>query len=373
MTPTWIDAAIGGTAGLVLSAALIRWVAPLGWMDHPDTSRKKHARPTARTAGVALWLMLIATQSTGRMPFHLDLPDWAAVHFMAFTGLLDDRFNLRARYKALAGLAVAVLLAFHVALSLGRTVEYVSFLGLSLPSHPVVLVPVLMLWFWALPQAYNLIDGINGLSMGYAALLLGVLGWNLGGQPTLFWGGLMAVLALNFPKARHFMGDCGALMMGTFFAILGLEAFALRDPNLLLWVFAYPIVDVCLVVSIRYWKHRPLGEADRSHLHHWMMDRMKGRSWFATPILLTIAALPMLHATALPGHETTSLMGLGVLLVLALKAFKDRVTTRERSEATAQVRREIPFMVSGSVRAVSDSVRAVSGGYRAVSGPHPKF
>jgi uncharacterized membrane protein len=104
-----------------------------------------------------------------------------------------------------------------------------------------------------------------------------------------------------------------------------------------------------------------------------MMDRMKGRSWFATPILLTIAALPMLHATALPGHETTSLMGLGVLLVLALKAFKDRVTTRERSEATAQVRREIPFMVSGSVRAVSDSVRAVSGGYRAVSGPHPKF
>ena len=366
MTPTWIEAAIGGAAGLTLSAALIRWVGPLGWMDRPDDSRKKHARPTPRTAGIVLWLMLIAAQATGRMPFHLDPTDWICVHLMAFIGLLDDRFNLRARYKALAGLAVAVMLAFHVALSLGRAVEYVSFLGLSLPSHPAVLVPVLMLWFWALPQAYNLIDGINGLSMGYAALLLGVLGWNLGGQPVLLWGGLAAVLALNFPKARHFMGDCGALLMGTFFAILGMEAFALRNPDLLLWVFAYPIVDVCLVVGIRYWKDRPLAEADRSHLHHWMMDRMRGRSWFATPTLLTLAALPMLRATALPGHETVSLMGLGVLLALALKAFKDRVTTREQQEATAQVRREIPFMVSGSVR-------AVSGSYRAVSGSHPKF
>jgi UDP-GlcNAc:undecaprenyl-phosphate GlcNAc-1-phosphate transferase len=366
VTPTWIEAAIGGAAGLTLSAALIRWVGPLGWMDRPDDSRKKHARPTPRTAGMVLWLMLIAAQLTGRMPFHLDPSDWVCLHLMAFIGLLDDRFNLRARYKAMAGLVVAVMLAFHVALSLGRAVEYVSFLGLSLPSHPVVLIPVLMLWFWALPQAYNLIDGINGLSMGYAALLLGVLGWNLGGQPVLLWGGLAAVLALNFPKARHFMGDCGALLMGTFFAILGMEAFALRDPDLLLWVFAYPIVDVCLVVGIRYWKDRPLAEADRSHLHHWMMDRMRGRSWFATPILLTIAALPMLRATALPGHETVSLMGLGVLLALALKAFKDRVTSRGLKEATAQVRREIPIMVSGSVR-------AVSGGYRAVSGPHPKF
>jgi len=366
VTPTWIEAAIGGAAGLVLSAALIRWVAPLGWMDHPDTSRKKHARPTPRTAGMALWLMLIASQLTGRMPFHLDLPDWAAVHCMAFTGLLDDRFDLRPRYKAMAGLAVAVMLACHVALSLGRTVDYVSFLDLSLPSHPVVLVPLLMLWFWALPQAYNLIDGINGLSMGYAALLLGVLGWNLGAQPVLLWGGLAAALALNFPKARHFMGDCGALMLGTFFAILGVEAFALRDPNLLLWVFAYPIVDVFLVVGIRRWKGRPLGEADRSHLHHWMMDRMKGRSWFATPILLTIAASPMLRATAIPGHEAISLLGLVVLLGLALKAFKDRVTTRDRQGVTSQVRREIPFMVSGNVR-------AVSGGVRAVSGSHPKL
>jgi UDP-GlcNAc:undecaprenyl-phosphate GlcNAc-1-phosphate transferase len=304
---------------------------------------------------MVLWAMLLAAQVSGRMPFHLDPLDWAGIHLMAFIGLLDDRFNLRPRYKALAGLAAAVLLASHVAMTLGRAVEYVSFLDLALPSHPVVLVPLLTLWFWALPQAYNLIDGINGLSMGYAALLMAVLSWNLGAQPALLWGGLVAVLVLNFPRAHHFLGDCGALMLGTFYAVLGVEAFAFRNPNLLLWVFAYPILDVCLVVGIRSWKGRPLGGADRSHLHHWMMDRTHGRSWFATPILLTIAALPMLRATAIPGHESMSNLGLGILVVLALKAFKDRVTAKEPVGASAQIRREIPFMVASGVHEVSGS------------------
>jgi UDP-GlcNAc:undecaprenyl-phosphate GlcNAc-1-phosphate transferase len=295
-------------------------------------------------------------QLSDKAPFRLDLPDWAAVHAMAFIGLLDDRLNLRARYKALAGLAVAMMLALHVATTTGGGGGTVPFLGLSIPNHPMFLFPLLMLWFWAVPQAYNLIDGINGLSLGLAALLLGVLGWNLGSQSPLFWGGLVAVLALNFPKARHFSGDCGALMLGTLFAILGVQAFGLKNPDLLLWVFAYPIVDVSLVVGIRRWKGLPLGEADRSHLHHWMMDRIGGRSWLATPALLVLAALPMLRATAIPGHVEASLLGLVALVLLALKAFKDRVG-KHAQEATAltQVRREIPFMVSGAIREPSGS------------------
>lgn len=354
MASSWTQPALGFALGLALSGALIRWVGPLGWMDLPDAARKKHGRPTARTGGLVLWLVLMAAHATGQWRFHLDLADWAGVYAMAFIGMLDDRFNLRPRYKAMAGFGVALMLAFHVTGTLGRQLEEVSFLDFTLSSHPAVLVPLLTLWFWALPQAYNLIDGINGLAMGFAALALGVLGWNLGAQSGLFWGGLAAVLVLNFPKARHFLGDCGALMLGTLFAILGVEAFALRNPNLLLWVFAYPTVDVLLVVGIRAWKGLPLGGADRSHLHHWMMDRMNGRSWFATPTLLCIAALPMLHATNLPGHEAMSRMGVVVLAILALKAFRDRVTAKDQP-ATAQVRREIPFMVSGNVREVSGS------------------
>jgi UDP-GlcNAc:undecaprenyl-phosphate GlcNAc-1-phosphate transferase len=341
---------MGAAFGLGLSLALIHWVAPLGWMDRPDQARKLHARPVARTGGLALWLGLILAQGLGKIPFHLHTPDWVAIHGMALIGLLDDRFNLRARYKAVAGLAMALLLALHVAQGLCRAGGSIPFLGMDLPTHSVLVFPLLLLWFWGIPQAYNLIDGINGLSMGFGALLLGVLGWNLGSEPALLWGGLAAVLALNFPRAHHFLGDCGALMLGTLFSILAVQAFVFSQPDLLLWVFAYPIVDVSLVVGLRRWHGQPLSTADRNHLHHWMMDRVGGRSWLATPLLLGFAALPMLRATAIPGHLPLSALGLLALAVLALKAFKDRAMnpatspTKARRRTVIQVHHEIPFL-----------------------------
>ena len=348
----WIQSAAGVALGLGLSVGLIHGLAPLGWMDRPDQTRKHHARPTARTGGVALWLGLILFQVSGKQPFPLHTLDWVAIHGMALVGLLDDRFNLRARYKALAGLSMALLLAFHVTRDLSHAMPHIPFLGMDLPTHPAIILPLLLLWFWAIPQAYNLIDGINGLSMGFAALLLGVLGWNLGSQPALLWGGLAAVFFLNFPKAHHFLGDCGALMLGTFFAILAVQAFAFRDPDLLLWVFAYPIVDVTLVVGLRRWHGQPLSNADRNHLHHWMMDKVGRRAWIATPLLLGLAGLPMLRATAIPLHQPISTIGILVLTVVALKSFKDRATSPARVafQRPAQVRREIPFLVPEVMR-----------------------
>ncbi len=359
--PLWTQSAVGVVLGLGLSVALIRWVSPMGLVDHPDQARKHHNRPIARTGGVALWLGLILVQVAGKVPFQLHVLDWVAIHGMALIGLLDDRFNLRARYKAVVGLAVALLLAFHVNHDLGRVVDHVPFLGMELPTHPVIIFPLLMLWFWAIPQAYNLIDGINGLSMGFGALLLGVLGWNLGSEPALLWGGLVAVLALNFPKAHHFLGDCGALMLGTLFAILSVQAFALTHPDLLLWVFAYPAVDVFLVVGLRRWHGQPLSQADRNHLHHWMMDQVGRRSWVATPLLLSLAALPMLRATSIPGHLPLSVLGILTLVLVALKAFKDRAMSPLKAERRkAQVHREIPFMSSRTLEEIP-------------SGPHPKL
>jgi UDP-GlcNAc:undecaprenyl-phosphate GlcNAc-1-phosphate transferase len=329
-------------------------------MDRPDLHRKHHAHPTPRTGGVTLWLLLILVQVLNPSAFGLHLTDWLGIHAMAFIGLLDDRFNLRALYKASAGLVVALALALHVTQSLTHSVDTIPFLGMNVPAHPVMITPFLLLWFWAIPQAYNLIDGINGLSMGFAALLLGVLGWRLGHQSVLLWGGLAAVMALNFPKAHHFLGDCGALMLGTLFAIMGIQSFAAQAPDLLLWVFAYPIVDVSLVVGIRRWKGAPLGQADRSHLHHWMMDRVGRRSWIATPILLGMALLPMTRVMSFPGSALLSMLGLSALLTMALKAFKDRIWEHEKhAKVAAQVRREIPMMASGA--------------YKEASGSHPRF
>ena len=319
--------AIGAVVTLLVSLACIRWLAPLGWIDHPDP-RKHHRTPTARTAGVALWLVLIGLQVLGRGSLPLDRVEWSVVHAMALVGLLDDRFDLRSRHKALLGLGFALVLALDMSPELSLFTDQVSFLGLTLPDHPLVTVPLLTLWFWAIPQAFNLIDGLNGLSMGFSLVLLAVLGLVMGHAPSggYLWGGLVSLLLLNYPRARHFLGDCGSLLLGTLFAILAAKAFAVRDANLMLWVFAYPAVDVSLVVAVRRWKGVPLGIADRSHLHHFLVDRLGPRRvWLVPLVLLALALLPMTRALQFPGHHAASLAGLVGLVALALRAFRDRV------------------------------------------------
>lgn len=318
---------VGATATFLIAWACIRWVAPSGWMDIPDP-RKHHATPTARTAGLALWLMLLGLLALDKCPLPLDRLEWTGVHAMALLGLLDDRLNLRSRHKAIAGLGIALILAVDMAPDLSRFTDEVSFLGLILPDHPLVTVPLLALWFWSIPQAFNLIDGLNGLSMGFSLIVLTVLAGVLGHAPAggYLTGGLLAALLLNYPRARHFLGDCGSLMLGTLLAVLSAKAFAATEANLMLWVFAYPAIDVALVVGVRKWKRLPLGVADRSHLHHFLVDRLGvRRAWLVPVILLTLAFLPMTRALDFPGHKATSLFGLAALAFVALRAFRDRV------------------------------------------------
>ena len=330
LNSTLASMALGAGVTFVLSLACIRWIAPLGLMDHPDP-RKQHRAPTARTAGLALWLLILVVLAAGQCPLPIDRTEWLVIHAMALMGLLDDWLNLRARYKAIVGLGLALILAVDIAPDLAPLAAEFHFLGLAIPSHPVWTVPLLTLWFWSIPQAFNLIDGLNGLSMGFSLVLLSVLAWVLGYAPAggYLSGGLLATLLLNYPRARHFLGDCGSLLLGTLFAVLAAKAFVAVDANLMLWVFAYPIVDVSLVVAVRKWKGVPLGTADRSHLHHYLVDRLgHHRVWLVPVLLLALAFLPMSRAMGFYGHKALSLLGLVTLVTLALQAFRDRVNPK---------------------------------------------
>ncbi len=318
--------ALGAAVTLVFSLACIRWVAPFGLMDHPDP-RKQHRAPTARTAGLTLWLLILAVLAAGRCPFPIDRTEWLVIHAMALMGLLDDWLNIRARYKAILGLALGLLLALEIAPDLAPLAPEFQFLGLAIPSQPVWTVPLLTLWFWFIPQAFNLIDGLNGLSIGFSLVLLSVLAWAIGYAPAggYLSGGLVATLLLNYPRARHFLGDCGSLMLGSLFSVMAVKAFVATNADLLLWVFAYPILDVCLVVAVRKWKGVSLGTADRSHLHHYLVDRLgHQRVWLVPLVLIALAFLPMCRAMGFYGHQFISLLGLATLIMLALQAFRDR-------------------------------------------------
>lgn len=312
--PAWAWSLIGFAGAGALSLALIRWFAPLGWMDHPDP-RKPHDRPTARTGGLVLGIGCLSLALIHRGPLpSLTAVEQAGCLGMGLLGFVDDRWNLRPRLKAILGFALAMLLAWGTAHELKLQSPTLRFLGLPLSTDPVYTFIPLLLWFWSIPQAFNLSDGVNGLAMGLFGLTMGLVGGVTFFNIPTFWGAFTAVFLLNFPRAKHFLGDCGSLGLGTAIAILMIRWAAPVDAGLALWVGAYWVADVTAVVVIRRFTGRPLGAGDLNHLHHRVLDLTGRRVLIATPALLVLGGLPMLRAVPHPGAQVLSTLGLLVLI-----------------------------------------------------------
>lgn len=276
--------------GLCIGFALIfiKVASFLGLMDIPN-GRHKHGVPVPKAGGLALIAVLALGWILGvfRVPFRSE--EFAGILFLATFGFLDDRFALRARWKALAGLFVAVVLAIASSHKFLEGDFAPLLFGIPLPHQFAVYFVLLLILYWSLPQAINLIDGANGLALGFSLIVLGAL-WIAGhGHPFLV-GTLVVLLAFNWPRARHFLGDCGALPLGMILAILVMQAATVTDTGHILWIFAYPIVDVSMVVVIRISQGRNPGQADRSHLHFQWVDRWPSMEAWRVPLLLFLAA-----------------------------------------------------------------------------------
>lgn len=280
-------------AGLVVAWLLghcaIRWIGPLGFLDVPG-GRKRHRGVMPRVGGFAFAGVLVLGAAFGWLPGFLEWHGWLGLFLVFLLGALDDRYSLRARWKALAGLVVAVGLAWIQAPALASDSATLSLLQLQVPRDPFALGFLLTLLYWVMPQAYNLIDGADGLALGCSIIVLVAIA--IGGAPQpLLLGGLTGVLTLNWPRAKCFLGDSGSLLLGLTLALLAVRTFGPTNPDAILWLFAYPLADVVMVVVIRLATGQPLGQGDRNHLHHhW--KRLLGRfSRLRVPILWLQVAL----------------------------------------------------------------------------------
>lgn len=322
----WLAPLAGGVMGLALSGLAARVLGPRGWMDHPD-DRHCHQRPTPRTAGLALFTGFLTFRALGISSFHLDPLQWVALVAMVGLGAWDDRRGLSASRKAALGLGVALLLTFHQLGKLHDLGPTVNFAGWSVSTHPLVAGPLLVAWFWGIPQALNLADGLDGFALGLAGLILTATGHGPWAHPVM-WGFLVSAFLLNYPRAFHFLGDAGSLGLGTLVAMVTMEATVPVDASLALWICAYLVVDCTTVVVSRWLRRRPLGLGDRSHLHHLVVDACGGRAWLATPLLLGVAWLPMRPLE--PGLRLSDGIGLLALGVLGLVALRRSLTTGPR-------------------------------------------
>jgi UDP-GlcNAc:undecaprenyl-phosphate GlcNAc-1-phosphate transferase len=324
-------------AASALTPAVARAAVSRGWLDRPDGGRKRHPVPVPAVGGVAVLVAFgVALAVVPRLRLlsgeetlsDLLVPLFLASLMVAGVGLVDDVRGLKPLTK-LAGQGAAALLLYaegfrveHLSNPFGGTID----LG-------VLSLPVTLLWLVGMSNAFNLIDGLDGLAAGLAlvstagllaaAVLKG--GWDTAGVAAGLAGALLGFLPYNFSPARVFLGDCGSLPVGFILAALAVEhsieasaAVAVAVPLLAL---ALPILDVVLALARRVARGRSVFEADHDHIHHRLVDRgltprravitLYGVAVLFTSLALAIAAGPKLVVWA-AGTVFLLLVGAGV-------------------------------------------------------------
>lgn len=276
--------AITGLAGLVGAVGICMRAAPLGsylgLIDKPDNVRKLHERPTPLVGGVALipavfgGLFASAFLHSNADGALLALAGAAA--FLGGLGYLDDRLSLGAKRRLVMSLLVFVLLvASH---PVYRT-EFV-WLGMTNIQAGASAVSVLaVIACTGMLNAFNMADGVNGLSLGLASVWLGLLATVCDGPTSdaalAMLPAVLAVLAFNL-NGLLFIGDTGTYMLGG--TIIGLMLLAAGTGEIthaqIVAFMILPVLDAVWLIVARTRGGSSALAADRNHLHHLLIDRI---------------------------------------------------------------------------------------------------
>ena len=237
-----------------------------------------HKRPVPRIGGLALFIGFLLSASI----FDSSVALLSGGLVIVSIGIVDDTYRISAYQKLIFQIiAAAVAVFFGARVPIGN-----SFLSILIS----------FLWLIVLPNAFNLIDGLDGLCARvafFSALAL----FLLGGSPMAIAlaGAIFGFLPFNLRPARLFMGDTGALFVGFALGVISLDAFSKISfekgfiPIAL--IFALPLADTAYAFLRRILKGKNPFSPDREHFHHKLIDR--GFSHREASFLLSLATLAL--------------------------------------------------------------------------------
>lgn len=292
----WIAAA----TALVVAAIMLPIVRSLAGRTNLYDSvglLKIHTQPIPRLGGIALTVSLAAGVLLSGISIG---PSFAGLSLALATiwaaGLVDDLRGLPAMVRLVAQM-VAALLLWHA----GSRLSLFAITGLDLV--------VTCVFVGVFVNAFNMLDGADGLAGGVAAVI--ALGYALlfSGAPTslggiVAWstlGSCLAFLLFNFPPAKIFMGDSGSMVLGLVIALLSLDFY--RGDNglhrlLVPFIFAgLPLLDALFAVLRRLLHGASPFAGDRRHFYDlllqrgWSPRRVALCSYAATAVLVFVGWL----------------------------------------------------------------------------------
>jgi UDP-GlcNAc:undecaprenyl-phosphate GlcNAc-1-phosphate transferase len=325
-------------ASVLASFVLTRYVRDLatarGWVAGPGLERHLHKRPLPRLGGVAIFLAFLFSIGIAgliswwnpRLGFGFSPRALLTVMVPGFLifllGLYDDLHPVGPYFKFLVQvLAGAILFAGGLRI-LGLPV-LVS--GQHFPWF--VSLPLTILWVLGITNAFNLIDGLDGLAAGsalFSTLVVFVVALVshssfVSVMTLVLAGAILGFLRYNFNPATIFLGDCGSLFVGFMLSALALQGMQ-KSPTIVAVAipvvsFGLPILETGLSILRRLISGRPVFTGDREHIHHKLLQRGLSQRQVVTVLYGVSAIFAMLSLFML--WPTGSTVGL-VLAVLGI-------------------------------------------------------
>lgn len=298
---------------LTVGVLYTSWMCRVSWrwgaLDRPDGFLKRHRKATATLGGVPLfaalgsgmlflWYMSRGCPAAAAGYFGTELSGWAllaASLIILALGICDDLRRVLPRTKFIFQTLAALILVGS-----GLAIHRVDFFGMAEIPLGLLAVPFTIFWLVGSCNAFNFIDGMDGLASGIGlviSLVLAGLAFLVGDFSSglfslVLGGGLLAILLFNRQPAVIFLGDSGSQLVGLLLGTLTIqiatigEAFYLPCAGILLSV---PIVDAFLSILRRYSVSESPALGDHKHIHHCL--RQRGMSVNGAALALSLSAL----------------------------------------------------------------------------------
>ncbi len=348
---------------LVLTKGLRNLAMARGWAAPPPFGRHIHSKPIPRLGGVAIFLTVMGVLGasflaptwlgfTSRFPTGTALWILGPAALVFLLGLYDDVRSMGPYAKfGIQGLAALLLYAqgFGIQqfdLLLGRH-ALVGFLGL----------PLTILWVLLITNAFNLIDGLDGLAAGsalfstFVVLVVSLLAHNhwIAFLCVLLAGAITGFLPFNFSPATIFLGDSGSLLVGFLLSALALAG-SQKAPTMVavaipVVCFGLPILDVAISVVRRFLSGKPLFRPDSEHIHHKLLKRGLSQREAVLILYAVSAGFALLSLALLHGGATIAIvllvLGIGVCLGIRQLRYHEFVELQRVLQRTMSQKRII--------------------------------
>ena len=296
----WVKLTLGMVFSFLLTFFSIPTIVKISrrknLMDEPGT-RSSHLRKIPNLGGIAIFYSLAVCASVFAFElFEIYKFLFASLVILLYIGVMDDIVVMRAYKKLFAQIVVTALMV------IGSDVRIRSFFGLFgiYELNYFFSVAISIFTFIILINAFNLIDGIDGLAGGYfiiCSALFGISYFRLGEYnyplvvlSAVIIGSVTGFLYYNLSNSRSskiFMGDTGSMILGfllAFTAICFIDIFIDKKlpgvpryylqaaPSIAMAILILPIVDTLNVILVRLFNGSSPFTADKNHIHHSLLD-----------------------------------------------------------------------------------------------------